>query len=253
MDHLLVRTDDAGSCEGANEGIRDAINAGLARNVSIMAVGPAFESAARLLRNRTEICFGLHLVLTSEWESTRWGALSPADSVPALLDADRTFPRSGQTVHDRQVPADQVLAELTAQYERAINAGFRIAYVDEHMGIGWAAGVRNVIVQFCAERDLIVADALPLKPLGFPANVNALADWTKSAVAEESTVGICVTHPSTRTKDANQQYGFGQAPGVVAAERDANRLMLIAPEFAAAIRDADLRISTYAEAAPLLR
>jgi chitin disaccharide deacetylase len=164
---LLIRTDDAASSSGANAGIVESIDAGLARNVSVMAVGPAFESAAAsLLPHRRGVCFGLHLVLTSEWEAIRWGPLTDPDAVPALVEADGSFPRLGETVNDRAVPADQVMTELTAQYERAIAAGFDIAYVDEHMGIGWAAGVRAVITQFCKKRDLIVADALPLRHVG---------------------------------------------------------------------------------------
>jgi predicted glycoside hydrolase/deacetylase ChbG (UPF0249 family) len=250
MDRLIIRTDDAGSCEGANQGILAAAGAGLARNVSVMTVGPAFNQAAGTLTTLQGVSFGLHFVLTSEWDGVRWGPLSDVQTVPELIEPDGTFPRTGQLVHDRKPDLGQVRRELVAQYERALQAGFTIEYVDEHMGIGWAAGIRQVVTEFCAEEELIAADALPLIPVAPPRSAGEWGGWAKS-LRNEAACGLWVTHPSTRTKDADRQFIEGQPEGAVAAERDEERQLLISTELRLALQQASIVPATYPEIAEL--
>src|SRR3712207_4762204 len=76
---------------------------------------------------------GLHLTVTSEWESYRWGTVAPATEVPTLLGPDGTLPRDTRTVAERAAPA-QVERELRAQVERALAVGLRPTHLDSHMG-----------------------------------------------------------------------------------------------------------------------
>jgi len=76
---------------------------------------------------------GLHLVMTSEWETFRWGGLAPNDKTPSLHDPDGTMPRQTQTVATR-AKLDEVERELRAQIDRAYAIGLKPTHVDSHMG-----------------------------------------------------------------------------------------------------------------------
>jgi hypothetical protein len=78
--------------------------------------------------------------------------------------------------------------------------------------------------------------------------VKQITEWVKTLIADQSKIALSVTHPSTRTEDADLQYVRGQSRGVVAAERDAERRMLTSPELAEALRHHNIESVTYLEA-----
>jgi predicted glycoside hydrolase/deacetylase ChbG (UPF0249 family) len=72
-------------------------------------------------------------VMTSEWDTFRWGGLAPNDKTPSLHDPDGTMPRQTQTVATR-AKLDEVERELRAQIDRAYAIGLKPTHVDSHMG-----------------------------------------------------------------------------------------------------------------------
>ncbi len=134
---LVTRGDDAGSSQSANRAIFEAAQAGTLRNISLMAPGPCFEDAAKVLCALPHVDFGLHVTLNSEWDAPRWGPISRRDEVSSLLDVDGNFTREPKVLFERDADADEMLREVEAQLHRAREAGFSISYLDEHMGVGW--------------------------------------------------------------------------------------------------------------------
>ena len=98
--HLVTRADDAGSCNSANVAIWNCYRRGIVLNASVMVPAPAFEEAAELLGSEEGLCVGLHVTLTSEWESVRWGPVLPAEEVSSLVDEHGCFPRSRRALED---------------------------------------------------------------------------------------------------------------------------------------------------------
>ena len=76
---------------------------------------------------------GLHLTLTSEWKTHRWGSVESADKVPSLLGPDGTFPIETPEVAAKAIPAEAE-REIRAQVERAIALGIHPTHLDSHMG-----------------------------------------------------------------------------------------------------------------------
>ncbi len=76
---------------------------------------------------------GVHITLTSEWNSMRWGPISTRDPASGLLDAEGYFFRS---TRDAQAHAsvEAAAAEMDAQVQRALAAGIDVTHIDTHMG-----------------------------------------------------------------------------------------------------------------------
>jgi predicted glycoside hydrolase/deacetylase ChbG (UPF0249 family) len=79
--YLLVRADDIGFSHAANQGCIDVFSQGICRSVELMAPGPWFPEAVKLLRLYSSFDVGVHFTLTSEWESLKWRPLSDAKSI----------------------------------------------------------------------------------------------------------------------------------------------------------------------------
>ena len=76
---------------------------------------------------------GLHLTLTAEWKTYRWGPVASKDKVPSLLDpTGYLWPDIEPAVHN--LNADEVEREVRAQIEHAMAMGIHPTHLDSHMG-----------------------------------------------------------------------------------------------------------------------
>jgi hypothetical protein len=139
---LITRGDDCGSNKTANQAILEAVERGILKNVSLMAVCEAIEDAAVLFAGRKDVCFGIHSTITAEWDHVRWGSILPASQVASLVDHRGHFFQTVEELGKNVPKLEEVMAELQAQLELLRKLGFHITYADEHMGF------RSVIQDF---------------------------------------------------------------------------------------------------------
>ncbi|MEO8564021.1 MAG: polysaccharide deacetylase family protein [bacterium] len=130
---LILHADDLGVAHSENTASFDALDKGVINSASIMIPTPWVTEVATYAKAHPNADLGLHLTLTSEWETYRWGSTASNDKVPSLHDADGTMPRSTTTVLTR-AKLDEVERELRAQVDRALALGIRPTHVDSHMG-----------------------------------------------------------------------------------------------------------------------
>lgn len=130
---LILHADDLGVAHAADSASFAALERGAVSSASVMMPTPWVTEVAMWARTHPDADLGLHLTLTSEWETYRWGSVAPRDSVPSLLDPDGTLPRETAPVTARARP-DEVERELRAQVERALAVGIRPTHLDSHMG-----------------------------------------------------------------------------------------------------------------------
>jgi len=130
---LIIHADDLGTAHSADAASFDALEKGAVSSASIMMPTPWVTEVAAYARAHPEADLGLHLTITSEWETYRWGSVESSDKVRSLLDSAGTFPSDVAPVAARaRIP--EVEAELRAQVRRALAMGIRPTHVDSHMG-----------------------------------------------------------------------------------------------------------------------
>ena len=130
---LILHADDLGVAHSVNAASFDALDKGAVSSASIMMPTPWVTEVATYATQHPNADLGLHLTLTSEWLTYRWGSVESTDKVPSLLDTTGTFPSDVPPVVARAKPAE-VERELRAQVERAMALGIRPTHLDSHMG-----------------------------------------------------------------------------------------------------------------------
>jgi predicted glycoside hydrolase/deacetylase ChbG (UPF0249 family) len=131
---VIFHADDLGMCHAMNEAFMEIVRQGFLRTGAVMVPCPWFPELAAFAREQAgALDIGVHLTLTSEWQTYRWGPISTRDPGSGLLDAEGYFWRETEAVH-AHMNAEAAAAELRAQIERALAAGIDVTHIDTHMG-----------------------------------------------------------------------------------------------------------------------
>jgi predicted glycoside hydrolase/deacetylase ChbG (UPF0249 family) len=130
---LIVNADDFGMCHDQNEGVITGLKDGVFTSSTILVTCPWFEEAAAFARNNPAADLGVHLTLTAEWDSYKWGPVLGAHAVPSLVDERGYLWQTVAQVYEH-ARLDEAEAELRAQIEKAIAAGIDVTHLDSHMG-----------------------------------------------------------------------------------------------------------------------
>jgi predicted glycoside hydrolase/deacetylase ChbG (UPF0249 family) len=129
----IIHTDDIGMCQASVEAFADLNEVGIISSGAVMVPCPWFLHAAEYARTHPRVDLGVHLTLTSEWKTYRWGPISTRDPASGMLDEEGYFHHNSEKVQENGDPS-AIETELTAQVERAIQAGLRPTHLDTHMG-----------------------------------------------------------------------------------------------------------------------
>ena len=130
---LILHADDLGVAHSENAASFAALDSGGVNSASIMMTTPWVTETANYMREKPNADLGLHLVMTSEWDTYRWGGVAPNDKTQSLHEPDGTMARQVRTVATR-AKIDEVERELRAQIDRAYAIGLKPTHVDSHMG-----------------------------------------------------------------------------------------------------------------------
>jgi len=130
---LILHADDLGAAHSIDVASFAGLENGAVTSASIMVPTPWITEVAAYARAHPNADLGLHLTLTSEWKTYRWGSVEPADKVASLLDSAGTFPNDEKLVaaHAKPIEAER---EIRAQINRALALGIRPTHLDSHMG-----------------------------------------------------------------------------------------------------------------------
>lgn len=253
--YLLPQADDLGGSCSANRAIVQALDNGVLRNVSLMVTCEAAVHAARLLHERKDVCIGLHCVLNAEWDRVRWGPVLPAGEVPSLVRQDGTFHSSPSVTKEEGYDVNEIMAELAAQLAYARELGFRPLYADTHMRFEWIDERLPALFDAWCDREGLISyrklfRELPVlkEPIDDP-----LDHLMKRLEAAGGGLWTLLTHPAF---DDEEIRAFGNATitgAQIAAERDAERRLLVHPELGNRLKEAGITVVSYDEAFRLLQ
>jgi predicted glycoside hydrolase/deacetylase ChbG (UPF0249 family) len=130
---LILHADDLAVAHSVDTASFEALTSGAISSASIMVPCPWLTEVADYTKTHPDADLGLHLTLTSEWKTYRWGSVDSSDKVPSLLQPDGTFYPVTPDVatHAKPSEAEQ---EIRAQVERALAVGIHPTHLDSHMG-----------------------------------------------------------------------------------------------------------------------
>jgi predicted glycoside hydrolase/deacetylase ChbG (UPF0249 family) len=130
---VILHVDDLGMCQASVDAYHDLVDFGLISSAATMVPCPWFPSVASFVRDHPQLDVGVHLTLTSEWDSYRWGPISTRDLSTGLLDEEGYFYRRSPLAQEHAQP-QAAQQEMRAQVLRARAAGILLSHVDTHMG-----------------------------------------------------------------------------------------------------------------------
>lgn len=130
---VILHADDVGMCQSSLTAFADLVDSGLVSSGAVMVPCPWFPAVAAYCRQRPGVDLGVHLTLTSEWDTYRWGPISTRDPASGLLDEEGYLHRRSESAQESADPA-AVQAEMEAQVARALAGGIDVSHVDTHMG-----------------------------------------------------------------------------------------------------------------------
>lgn len=242
---ILSRSDDLGSSLSANCAIERVVDAGFIRNVSVMACGPYVEEAAGRLAHRKDICFGMHTTLNAEWDRVKWSPVSGQGPESGLTDENGNFLADPSMFLTSKPTVEAVMREVEAQFEKLIEMGFDIRYVDSHMfSEMFIPGMDEAMEVFIREKGL--RDHMYF--YHFPPGLTDLSKGPDCLEGVPAGQYLLISHPSLDTPEMRMTGNSGVSGEIVAAQRAAETAYLSDPSFVAAMASAGIQTVRYDEA-----
>jgi predicted glycoside hydrolase/deacetylase ChbG (UPF0249 family) len=243
---LIIHADDLALSHSVDRASFAALESGAATSASIMVPCPWLTEVAAYAKAHPEADLGLHLTLTSEWKTYRWGPVALGHDLGGLLDPDGYFWAEVPPVLKNAKP-EEVEVEIRAQIDRALKAGIRPTHLDSHMGTVLMPRFAAVYVKVAheyripflamrspaiAEND-IVPDAILIA--GSTAKPEGWKDWYVQQI-QSLKPGLTELIVHLGTDDAESQAIMGNVPyGSAWRQRDFDAIT--SPEFKKALRD----------------
>jgi predicted glycoside hydrolase/deacetylase ChbG (UPF0249 family) len=129
---LILNADDLAVAHSVDIASFAALENMFITSATVMVPCPWFTEVAAYAKGHPDIDLGLHLTLTSEWQTYRWGPVSPRALVPSLIGPDGYFYADSQAFA-KHAKLDEVEIEIRAQIERANSMGLELSHLDAHM------------------------------------------------------------------------------------------------------------------------
>ena len=253
---LIVHADDLAIAHSEDTASFDALDKNAVTSASIIVPGPWLTEVAAYAKAHPDGDLGLHLALTSEWKTYRWGSVESKDKVPSLFDpSGYLWPETVPALQN--IKPAEAEREIRAQVERAMALGIRPTHLDSHMGVLFsspelfavyvkvgheyklpflAVRIPNAPAQFfslLSEKDVIVDSVLIANPT---VHVNEWQDFYVNAV-KNLKPGLTEIIVHLGHDDAELQAVTLDHPDYGSAWRQRDFDVMTSPEFKKALEE----------------
>ena len=208
---LLLHIDDAGMCPEANEAAERYIEKGYLLSAAVMMPCPNAKSFIEWAKGHPKADIGVHLTLTSEWKTYRWGPVSEIAKVPGLVDPDQKLWHEVPDVV-AHASAQEVETEIRAQIEKVLALGYRPTHIDTHMGTLYGSlGYLKVFLKVAEEYNIpanIIDLSMPdvankFKKAGYPVDDDVINNVGKYRLPKLDNFTSVPEGPSYEEKRTN--------------------------------------------------
>jgi predicted glycoside hydrolase/deacetylase ChbG (UPF0249 family) len=195
---LIVHADDLAIAHSEDAASFDALERNAVTSASIIVPGPWLTEVAAYAKAHPDADLGLHLALTSEWKTYRWGPVESKDKVPSLFDpSGYLWPETLPALHN--IKPEEAEREIRAQVDRAMALGIHPTHLDSHMGVLFSSPeLFAVYVKVAHEYKLpFLAVRIPNAPAAF-----------FSALSEKDVIvdSVVIANPTVRPNEWRDFY-----------------------------------------------
>jgi predicted glycoside hydrolase/deacetylase ChbG (UPF0249 family) len=251
---VVLRLDDIGMNHSVNQAIEKVAATGMPISASVLFVCPWYQEAVDILKKYPNVTVGVHVALNSEWRGYRWGPVLGRGGVPSLVDSAGYLRPSVPDFLQSKYDLAEVERELSAQMDRAMASGLKIAYLDPHMGTAAATPqLREVMERVAKKYNVGIStyfDERYNSIWGTAPNAkkSQLLDVLSKAPTDRPT--LVEVHVAERTPEmeaiVDMNAAEQNAPGAgVVDHRKAELESMLSPELAELRKSGKVRLLTY--------
>ena len=130
---VIIHADDIGMCHSSIAAFKELYEIGIITSGAVMVPCPWFLSAVELKNFFPDVDLGVHLTLTSEWKTYRWGPISTREIKSGSIDSQGYFFSETSSAQEFADP-ESASIELEEQIKRMLDAKLLPSHLDTHMG-----------------------------------------------------------------------------------------------------------------------
>ena len=130
---LILHADDLGVAHSVNVASIEAFESGAISSASMMVPCAWFPHIAQYAAAHPELCWGIHITLTAEWEHYKWDGVSSSNEITSIL-TDKKYMYAAVEDVLKNYSISEIKKEIREQVVRALNFGVPLSHLDSHMG-----------------------------------------------------------------------------------------------------------------------
>lgn len=240
---VVVHADDIGMCRSTLPAIEELLAVGLVTSASVMVPSPCFADVVAWRQTHADADLGVHLTLTSEFSSYRWGPISTRSPGSGLVDEEGYLHRTAAAVQQRATRAS-VRAEIKAQFDLAQKSKLTPTHLDSHMYALMCDKFVEDYVQFGCDRAMPVflTRAQGRLPGHDESQRRFALRWELSGMpvfdhVEVATQLLRVEDQKSLVQDAFERLPAGLSCVLIHPARDSSELHEITPDWDGRVAD----------------